>query len=382
MSVLLIVERNLRNEMGHLPGQIRAISQFSSAESIHVITWSGTEKLPLSARPDRQPERIQLHSLLLSPREVARSTNQQTLVTLEAQEMTRIASDVGATPGDTMVIPSAVPHDLRVAIAVAANDGPRIVARVLALTFFEALTQTEIETLRAQQKAGRIHLSCETEELCEAVRDQFDLVCPADFVLPCNVLPNDSVPDRVPSCTFRAGMLGGPRGEKGSYRVTAIVSSIAAKSRAMDNPPKVTIVVQTSLGLRMRTLSMLWPLLRAKLTPGNPKIEIIWGAQSSEDYRAALFSLDCVLLPYRLDRYATSGSGMIIDAVNAAIPIIRTRGMAMSKLMSVGNSIEVTTDDEIAEAILKMAADPDPYFETAKHARTALQARVNQLPFK
>lgn len=271
MSVLLIVVRNLHNEMGHLPGQIRAISQFSSAEKIHVITWSDIDKLPHSAQPDRQPERIKLHSVLVSSRDVTKPTDSGHLATTEAQTLTRIAYNAGAANNDTIVIPSAIPHDLRVAMILAASDeGPRIIARVLALTFFEALTQTEIETLRAQQKAGRIHLSCETEELCEAVRDQFDLVCPADFVLPCNVLPNDNVPDRVPSCTFRAGMLGGPRGEKGSYRVTTIVSSIAAKSRAMDNPPKVTIVVQTSLGLRMRTLSMLWPLLRAKLTPGNP----------------------------------------------------------------------------------------------------------------
>lgn len=87
-------------------------------------------------------------------------------------------------------------------------------------------------------------------------------------------------------------------------------------------------------------------------------------------------------MPYRLDRYSTSGSGVIIDAVNAAIPIIRTHGMAMSKLMSVGNSIEVTKDDEIAAAILRMAVNPAPFFEATKHARSALQARVNQLPFK
>ncbi|WP_417271139.1 hypothetical protein [Celeribacter sp.] len=382
MSVLLIVERNLHNEMGHLPGQIRAISQFSSAESIHVVTWSGTEKLPLSAQPDRQPERIRLHSVLVSSREVGKPTDPESLAKTEAQILTRIASEAGASISDTIVMPSAITHDLRVALEVAASDGPRIVARVLALTFFETLSTAEIDALRTHQKTGRIHLSCETEEFCEAVRDQFDLVCPADFVLPCNVLPNDSVPDRVPSDTFRVGMLGGPRGEKGSYRVSAIVRSIAAHSRKMQNPSQVTLVVQTSLGLRMRTLSMLWPLLKAKLSSGNPRIEIIWGAQSKEDFRSTLFGLDCILLPYRLDRYATSGSGMIIDAVNAAIPIIRTRGMAMSKLMSFGNSLAVTTDDEIATAILDMAADPDPFVEAAKHARTALQARVSQLPFQ
>lgn len=382
MSLLFIVERNLRNQMGHFPGQIRAISQFSSAVNIHVITRSGTERLPFSALPDRQPERIKLHSVLVSQREAAKSKNPVSLATADAQNVIRIASEMGAVSSDTIIIPSGAPHDLRVALLIAVNDGPQIVVRILALSHFNVLTTAEIKELRIQQKADRIHLSCETEEMSQAVSDHFDLDCRADFILPCNVLPNDGVPNRAQNGTFRAGMLGGPRSEKGSFRLPAIVRLIAKKSREMDDPPKITIVVQASLKLQMRTLTMLWHLLRAKLTPGNPQIEIIWGAQSNENYRAALFSLDCVLVPYRLDRYSTSGSGVIIDAVNAAIPIIRTHGMAMSKLMSVGNSIEVTKDDEIAAAILRMAVNPAPFFEATKHARSALQARVNQLPFK
>ncbi len=72
---------------------------------------------------------------------------------------------------------------------------------------------------------------------------------------------------------------------------------------------------------------------------------------------------------------------MIIDAVNAAIPLIRTRGMAMSKLMSFGNGVEATTDDEVATAIFEMANDPEPFVAAAKHARSKIQARINQLPF-
>ncbi|MDB9944214.1 hypothetical protein OAD19_04295 [Octadecabacter sp.] len=381
MSVILIVERMLYNEMGHLPGQIRSIAKFSAADDIHIITWHGLGELPASAVPDARPERVQLHCVFASPSEIKKSPDQTALVVSEAETLAKILADIGATSVDTIVIPSASPHDLRVAIALSQTGGAMVVARILALSILDDLNASDRDNLHTCQIAGHIHLSCETEEMQSAVREKFDIHCPADFVLPCSVLPGDDVPDRVQGPSFRVGMLGGPRGEKGSFRLPSIVRSIAGQSRKMKDAPKVTLVIQASLNFRMRTLSMLVPLLRAKLTPGNPGVEIIWGAQSGEDYRRALFGLDCVLLPYRLDRYATSGSGMVIDAVNAEVPVIRTRGMAMSQRLSFGNGIEATTDEEIATAILEMAAQPAQFKHAAKQARAEMQARAADLPF-
>lgn len=381
MSVIMIVERNLHNEMGHLPGQIRSIAKFSTADHIHIVTWSGLGQLPATALPEQGMEGVSVHYVLASSSAVKKAADPGALVAYEAEILTKIASESRATSDDVIVVPSSSSHELRVAIAMAQIDGPRIVVRILSLAILDELTKQEIDGLRKGQINRNIHLSCETEEMRDAVREKFDLDCPADFVLPCSVLPNDTVPDRVQNVSFRIGMLGGPRGEKGSYRLQRIVRNIAAQSRKMLNPPKVTLVVQTSLNTQLRTLSMLVPLLRTKLTPGNPSVEIIWGAQSGEDYRRALFGLDCVLLPYRLDRYATSGSGMVIDAVNAEVPVIRTRGMAMSQCLSFGNGIEATTDDEFAAAILEMAAQPAQFRQGAKQARDAMQARAADLPF-
>ncbi|MDB4197524.1 hypothetical protein N9777_04485 [Ascidiaceihabitans sp.] len=381
MTVILIVERVLHDEMGHFPGQIRSIANFSVAEDIHIITWTGLGELPASAQPAQRPERVQVHRVFASSSEVTKSTDQPALVESEAKSLTNIASNIGATSGDTIVIPSASKHDLRIALALQNDSGPRVVARILTLSILDDLSAPNRDALRKCQMDGRIHLSCETEEMQSAVREKFDIHCPSDFVLPCSVLSGDDVPDHVQGVSFRVGMLGGPRGEKGSFRLPSIVRSIAAQSSKMKDAPKVTLVIQASLKFRMRTLSMLVQLLRAKLTPGNPCVEIIWGTQSGEDYRRALFGLDCVLLPYRLDRYATSGSGVVIDAVNAEVPVIRTRGMAMSQCLSFGNGIEAATDDEFAAAILEMAVQPAQFRQAAKQARDAMQARAADLPF-
>lgn len=383
MSVMLIVERNLHSEMGHHPGQIRSIAAFSSADDIHVVTWKGLKQLPVLALPSNRREHLKVHYVLETSSAVKEIADVESLTVSEAQTLAQIVSKSGAARDDVIVVPSASAHDLRVAITLAETDGPKIILRIIALGVLYELSEEHRDAVRKFQVDGRIHLSCETEEMQDAVRSQYNIACHCDFILPCNILPDDGVSENLRGASFRVGMLGGQRREKGSLRLGSFVRAIATQSRKISSPPKVTLVVQTTPKKKpMRTLITLKILLWAKILPGYPNVEILWGAQSSKDFHSVLCGLDCVLLPYELDRYTTSGSGMIIDAVNAALPVIRTRGMAMAKCLSFGNGIEATSDDEFARAILDMATNPAPYNAATQQARIAMHARYAELPFR
>jgi hypothetical protein len=381
MSALLIIERNLHSEFGHAPSQIRALARYAEADRIDIATWRKVTVLPPSARPETGSDRLNLHPVLNSSREALNASNPAALARTEAEALRDILRRAGAGAGDQVVIPSATQPELRAALVLAAPGGPRIVARILRLGDVGDLTEGERGALRDALHQGWIHLSCETEQLAQAVQAQFGLPAAADFVLPCTVLPGDAAPvANRPGGAFCVGLLGAPRGEKGSYRLPGIVRAIAAQSSANSAAPRVKFVVQTSLELRARSLTMAISLLRARLSSRSLGIETIWGGLSAQDYRKRLFSLDAVLLPYDLDRYATSGSGVILDAVNAGVPVIHTRGMAMQELMSAGNALAATTDADFAAAILRMADNPVPYRAAAAQARVSMLDRIARLP--
>jgi hypothetical protein len=381
MSALLIIERNLHSEFGHAPSQIRAIARYAKADRIDIATWRKVTALPPSARPETGSDRLHLHPVLNSSREALNASDPVALARVEAEALRDIMRRAGTEAGDQVVIPSATQPELRAALVLAAAGGPRIIARILRLGDVGDLTEVERGALRDALHQGWIHLSCETEQLAQAVQARFDLPAAADFVLPCTILPGDAAP--VASRrggAFCVGLLGAPRGEKGSYRLPGIARAIAAQRSANSGAPRVTFIVQTSLEPRARSFTMAISLLRARLSSRSVGIEIVWGGLSAPDYRQRLFDLDAVLLPYDLHRYATSGSGVILDAVNAGVPVIHTRGMAMQELMSAGNAIAASTDTDFADAILRMAHDPAPYRAAAAQARVSMLDRIARLP--
>jgi hypothetical protein len=381
MSALLIIERNLHSEFGHAPSQIRALVRYAGADRVDIATWRRVTALPPSAQPETGSDRLHLHPVLDSSREALNASDPAALARVEAEALRNIMRRAGIRAGDQVVIPSATQPELRTALVLATPGGPRIVARILRLGDVGDLTEVERGSLRDALHQGWIHLSCETEQLAQAVQAQFGLPAAADFVLPCTVLPGDAAPvARRLGGAFCVGLLGAPRGEKGSYRLPGIVRAIAAQSYANRGAPRVTFIVQTSLELRARSLTMGISLLRTRLSSRSVEVEIIWGGLSAQDYRQRLFGLDAVLLPYDLHRYATSGSGVILDAVNAGVPVIHTRGMAMQELMSAGNALAASTDAEFAAAILRMAQDPAPYRAAAAEARVSMLDRIARLP--
>ena len=381
MSALLIVERNLHSEFGHAASQIRALAHYARADRIDVATGRKVKVLPPSSIPENGSDRLYLHPVLASNREALSTSDPTALARAEAQSLRDICLSCGSGPNTRVVIPSASQPELRAALMLAAPDAPHITARILRVSDIGDLTEPEQNALRDALLKGWIHLSCETESLAQVLQTTFALPAAADFVLPCTVLPGD-VPTSIKpkSDTFRVGLLGAPRGEKGSFRLPGIVLALAEQSRALPDAPKITLVVQTSVEPKARSLSMAVSLFRARLSPGNPSVEIIWGALTAQDYREQLFGLDAILLPYALNRYATSGSGMILDAVNAGLPVIHTRGMAMQELVSAGNALDATTDAEFAEAILRMAVSPEPFRAAAGQAHLEMLDRIARLP--
>ena len=254
--------------------------------------------------------------------------------------------------------------------------------RILDLKSLKELSTEELNLLRKAQQSGTIHISCEAEEMTQVVHKKFKITCYTDFALPCSVLPNEPIRSRENASELRVGILGAPRTEKGRKRFSGIIKSLIEKKRSRQIDTPVTVVTQSvPLRAHPRTVYKSTPLLFAKYTQRAVNVEILWGTQTNEEYRNALFDLDCVLLPYTLERYATSGSGMILDAVNAGIPIVRSAGMAMSSYVAYGNCIDAVSDDDFAHAILDIASKRDQFKIGAQKARAAMSDRMANLPF-
>jgi glycosyltransferase involved in cell wall biosynthesis len=108
------------------------------------------------------------------------------------------------------------------------------------------------------------------------------------------------------NCLETVGFLGAQRGEKGANLLSQIIPSI------IDNGLKV--VLQDSTGL-----------LRAKPSPAVS----VFGFEP--DLMQRIAECDVVILPYDAQKYARKGSGIMMMAMAASVPVVVPFGSSMSR---------------------------------------------------
>lgn len=363
---LLIVERSLISNRGHHHTQIGALKSVFPQAEIHIVAGEGYDGFlgeAVGLIPDknfklsrlrakrrhgslRQRLRVSLKMLLAGHKQLATSAY--------GQELLDTCSRLKMSRKDMIIIPTADLDSLESAVDFSRRMGgaaPTVALRFLSPTmgensprFFESRLSAVVSDLPPNVK-----LFTETVEMAAFFNSRYRLPVTGGFFLPCSVdFAENDHRARRDGGTFRVGVLGAPRSEKGSQRIPSIVRIIAERGAAEGQNP-IEFVVQGSA--KDFSPNGVYGAL-GDLTAAV-RVEAVSDRLSPDEFKKMFESLDAVLLPYDVSVYGLQGSGVIQDAVLAQKLIIYSKGMAMKEVLKWGNAIDASTDLQFAEAILK-----------------------------
>ncbi len=176
-----------------------------------------------------------------------------------------------------------------------------------------------------------------------------------------------SATDRAPAPFRHLLVPGGARLDKGFDHVVALVAELSRRGATLP------VVVQTSVEQRQRGNPELAALLAQLLALGYPHLQAIDQALDAAAYEA-LFDGAIVIQPYRADDFRDRVSGVTLDALAAAAPVVVTAGTWMDRLVSqwqAGAAVDDRSPASLLAAIERVRAD---YARLAGNARRAAAA--------
>lgn len=390
---LLIVERSLISNRGHHHTQIGALKSVFPQADVHIVAGEGYDDFlgeAVALLPDQnfKLSRLRAKRLHGSLRQRLRVSlkmlfagHKQLTTSAYGQELFDICSRLKMSRPDMIIIPTADLDSLESAVDFSRRMGgaaPTIALRFLSPTmgehsqrFFECRLSAVAADLPSNVK-----LFTETEEMAAFFSSRYRLPLTGGFFLPCSVgfADDDQSADRDGE-TFRLGVVGAPRSEKGSHRIPSIVR-IAAERCAAEGSNPIDFVVQGST-TDFSPTGVYGGL--ADLT-GTVRVEAVSDRLSPDEFKKMFGSLDAVLLPYDISVYGLQGSGVIQDAVLAKKLLIHSNGMAMKSFMSHGNALSAATDQEFVDVIVAAAQDPSRWADGVSLARHYYRERLKMLP--
>jgi glycosyltransferase involved in cell wall biosynthesis len=188
------------------------------------------------------------------------------------------------------------------------------------------------------------------------------------------VPPAVCVRNRTADETVTFGFFGGMRNEKGFQRLLPVLRRVSQLQKKHDRELKVIIHASDARGRIAENLAAEFAAI------SRPGLKIVFkaGGLSMDDYDTLFAEHDVSLLPYTGQRYKTSGSGVLSEALAMGKPVIYSAGLSFEDLCSPEHSIAASTDDEFAEAILKMAREIADYRRGALARASAYRTEVSQ----
>jgi glycosyltransferase involved in cell wall biosynthesis len=208
--------------------------------------------------------------------------------------------------------------------------------------------------------ARKVTLSAETEAAAELWSGKtgfrFDICrCIVDF----KELPiAQELPIQTPVVV---AWLGEVRAEKGADIVPAIIERVLVRAK----PGEVKFLVQGS-GRTSRKARKFDALL-AKF---GHSIERLPDGLAPSDYKAALGRSNIILLPYNPTCYPpTRGSGIAVESLITAKPIVATRGTFAETLIICGNGVIGSDVEELASGILQILSSYEDFHAGSLRAR-------------
>ncbi|MCQ1574884.1 hypothetical protein NFO65_29640 [Neorhizobium galegae] len=382
---LLIVERKLAHNRGHHHTQISALSMLLPDHETNFVAgefydgFLGAAVGKLNARSVKLAKlrsRLRYGNMFQRLGAIFSALKSAHTVKLPLSafgtQLAEICRNLQLGARDLVIVPTAELDSLESAVeltAILADKAPRICLRFLNSELGDRNERMRSKRLRMilGKLPPNIFLFTETEELATYFRRNFGMPVEGGFYLSCSIsVPTVSTAEIDRGDGFRVGVFGEPRPEKGSKRLTGIISALADLAETESALP-IDFVIQGSAadfrdgGVYAALQEFLKGERNVFVSPQDNRI-------SPEDFEQLFHSVDAVLLPYEPAIYSLQGSGVVQDAVAAHKPAIHTRGMSMMAFLSHGNGVPATTDQEFAEAILRVAADPLSFQEGTARA--------------
>ncbi|MCJ9751209.1 hypothetical protein MOV61_10835 [Neorhizobium sp. BETTINA12A] len=382
---LLIVERKLVHNRGHHHTQISALRMYLPDHETSFVageTYDGFLGAAAGKLGGKSIKLAKLRSRLLHGNLFERlgaafaaiKSAHTIKLPLSAfgRQLAEICQSLQLGAGDLVIVPTAELDTLESAVeltAILGDAAPRICLRFLNSELGdrnERLRSKRLDAILAKLPAN-IFLFTETEELAVHFREIFNMPVEGGFYLPCSMhiamIPGTGI-DR--GDRLRIGVFGEPRPEKGSRRLAGIVAALTKLTETRAVPP-LDFIIQGSMA-DFREGGVYAALQEFQKGERNVFVSPQDNRLSPEEFEQLFHSVDAVLLPYETAIYSLQGSGVVQDAIAAHKPVIHTRGMSMMALLSHGNGVPATTDQEFAEAVLRVAADPLSFQEGTARA--------------
>ncbi len=163
-----------------------------------------------------------------------------------------------------------------------------------------------------------------------------------------------------PACeltdTFRLAVLGTVRREKGHRRLASIAS---AYRRLTDKRSAPGLKLMIHVGIIKN--NKLFDRMMRDLTASGADFEIVRHPEGIAGHWDCLASSHAVLVPYEPDRYTDRGSGICIDAIACAKPLVVSAGCTLQEYIRHGNGVTAASDDDCASGILDIAENYPDY---------------------
>jgi hypothetical protein len=366
---MLIVERKLVRNNGHFHTQISALQRLLPNHSCHILAGDGYDDFlgpavgkfgvdasklaKLAARAKYGSIRQKLAAFLTIAMRGKPSLRPPEPM---ADTLVEACKRLGLSRQDLVIIPSADLNMLEAAQIVAERLGskaPAICLRFLSPDFGEHDHAIRKRALNAAAKmnSDRITLFSETVEFAGYAQAQFGLSIHPYFYLPCSIELTATQPCKTGNIrTFRVGIFGAPRLEKGSRRLHGIVEATAQATQS--STPPIQFIIQGSEP-DFGNSGIYKDLASFASHNGKVSVEQHSALMDQDDFIALFQSVDAVLLPYEVSLYSLQGSGVVQDAVAARKLIIHSDNMAMAEMLSHGNAFGATTNEEFAREIVK-----------------------------
>lgn len=382
---MLVVEKSLDRIGGHQTTQVFAIQHLVGDRSLTFITG---RQCQLSV------DDASLILPVLSTREEIKNFPKRS-VSHDINAMRHILSCKNVLKHEAVLYATAQDYDLRVALGLVSESpcSQQLYMRILLDREIAQLTYDERTALRSAIGAGRIILLTETESLAVHFLNHYDLPChQTALCLPCNFTP---APSQVylgskpfsETRSFRVGVLGGWRAEKGAKILPELIRHLRHALDAAHDAPKVELIIQKKRSQKIfksitKDVMLDYEFLRSTGWPKSKKrisLSFRPTGLSTDDFKATLMSVDLLLVPYRLDEYRHRGSGIILDAVAARKPIVYTDGMGMTEFLRHGNAEAASEDPaDYASKVISVLADIEAYRQGADRAALEFEKRIER----
>lgn len=291
--------------------------------------------------------------------------------------------------GSALLLPSAGYLDVRFVLEYLKQfeKHVRFYLRVLMPSVIGGLTASEVEELQDYITSGSIVLLTETKTLAEVFMKDYNLPDVVTLLLPCTFSPSKLAmatnSEYLNPKVFRIGHMGSIRKDKGFEFAPKILANL---SKGLTEQ-KRSFKIEYKMGTKWRKIYKLWIVrmelglflgsLKFKFRKLGISIKRLPNMSDNAKFASLFNEIDIVVLPYDLERYASSGSGIVIDAVMKGKPIVYADGIGMAEHLNYGNAKSAKGVKDFANAILVIMDNFEEYCKCAKYAQSIMQKQFD-----